>query len=124
MTEKAPIDLDAALEALARAERVARPRVSDRLRARVLADAAEVSAGRRVTAAAPARPARARWGGWLGGLDLWAGAAVAAALICLAVGLGVGYQAGEAVLAQVGLGDARLARAADYEVAVLSEDVL
>lgn len=133
MSERGAYELDAALEALARDERAACPAVSDHLRARVLADAAEVSA--EVSTAIPAgvpgahaaRAARGRgagWVGWLRGRDLWAGAAVAAALICLAIGLGVGYGVGETVLAEVGFEDMRLAQASEDEIAFLAEDVL
>ena len=124
MSERRTYDLDAALEALARAERTARPAVSERLRARVLADAAELSPARSRQPAA-----RGRAGGWLRwprGLDLWAGAGVAAALLCLAIGLGVGYGAGETVLAEVGFEEVQVAQAddGDEELAFLSEDVL
>lgn len=120
MNGKTPKDIEGSLAALARAERSARPAVSGQLRERVLADAAEVLAGRR--SAPVQRPQRAGGGrlgvvGWLRGLDLWAGAAVAAVLLSLAVGLGVGYQAGDAVLAGAGFGD-------DFRVAQISEDDL
>lgn len=126
MDNKAPIDLDAALEALARAERAAWPEVSEQLRARVLADAAEVGAGRQPTPAARKRSAGGGQPGflrWVRGLDLWAGAAVAAALLCLAVGLGVGYGAGETVLAGLS-GDVRVAQVAEDDALFLAEDVL
>ncbi len=140
MSEKLPrdmnadmnADMDAALAALARAERAARPEVSAGLRARVLTDAAEVaaemSARRRPTVTA--RPAPAFGGrpgllGWLRGLDVWAGAAVAAALICLAAGLGVGYEAGDAILAGTGFGgEFQVARAGQADSVFLGEDVL
>lgn len=136
MSDRASTDLDAALAALARAERVARPMLSDALRARVLSDAAQVAAqvsaeiaaemptGRQ---AASPRRARRRVGllGWLGGFDAWAGAALAMALICLALGLGLGYGAGEALLAEAGLGESfRMAEAAEEDALLLSEDVL
>lgn len=130
MSEKAPYDLDAALEALARAERSARPAVPERLWMRVLADAAEVSAGRSLASATPVRRSGTRWRGWrgwrgwVGGIDLPAGAAVAVALICLAVGLGLGYGAGDTVLAEIGFDSVRLAQASDDDALFLSEDVL
>lgn len=120
------MDLDEALGSLARAERAARPEVSERLRARVLADAAEIAACSRKVAE---RPRRAGGGPGLldrlRGLDLWAGAAVAAAILCLAVGLGIGYGAGDAVLAGTGLGDGfRLAQADEAASVFPGEDVL
>ena len=127
MSEKAPYDLDAALEALARAERSARPAVPERLWMQVLADAAEVSAGRSLASATPVRRPGTRWRGWrgwVGGIDLPAGAAVAVALICLAVGLGLGYGAGDTVLAEIGFDSVRLAQASDDDALFLSEDVL
>ena len=142
MSEKFSKDPDAALEArldaLVRAERAAWPEVPDGLRARVLADAAEVAAGlaterpRETPRREPAeRPRRAGSGqrGFLGrlrGVDLWVGAAVTAALVCLAVGLGVGYQAGDAVLAGTGLSGEKvqLARAEEGDAGFLGEDVL
>lgn len=128
MDNKAPIDLDAALEALARAERAAGPAVSEQLRARVLSDAADVAAGRQSVPAARLRPAGVGQPGllgWLRGLDVWAGTAVAVALLCLVVGLGVGYGAGDTVLAGAGLGgDVRVAQMAEDDALFLSEDVL
>lgn len=146
MSNRSSYDLDAALEALARAERAAGPAVSERLRARVLADAAQNSPGQHVspgrsmpTTAAPARArhemrhvtrhvtrpgARGR-PGWRGGVDVWTGAAAVAAILCLAIGLGVGYGAGERLLAEIGFEDMRLAQAeAKAELAFLEEDVL
>lgn len=135
-------DLDAALEALARAERAAGPAVSERLRARVLADAAQISPGRHVSpgrsmpttaARAPARhemrhvtrPGARGRPGWRRGVDVWTGAAAVAAILCLAIGLGVGYGAGERLLAEIGIEDTRLAQAqAEDELAFLEEDVL
>jgi hypothetical protein len=136
MSEKASKDpdgsLDRALDALARAERAAWPEVSAGLRARVLADAAETAAAEVAAPAAPTRqrPRRAGGGrpgliGRLRGLDLWAGAAVTAALICLAIGLGIGYQAGDAVLAEAGLGESvQVAQAGEGDAVFLGEDVL
>lgn len=129
MTDKAPFNPDAALAALARAERAARPRVSERLQARVLADAAEISAEARARQpAAGARRPAAAGRGWLGGrlpgLDGWAGAGIAAAILCLAIGLGVGYEAGDQVLAGAGFEDTRLAQAAEDEAFLMAEDVL
>jgi len=126
MTDKAPFDLDAALSALASDERAARPAVSDYLQARVLGDAAEVAA---VAAGALARPPRspARAGGFrlFGLLDAWTCSAVAAVALCLVIGLGVGYRAGPEVLAQAGLGEVKIAVAAeDGGGLYLSEDPL
>ncbi len=114
MTDKAPFDLDAALAALAIDERAARPTVSESLQARVLGDAAESAAE---SAGAMAQPPQspARSGGFrlFGLFDAWSGAAVAAVALCLAIGLGVGYQAGPEVLAQAGLGEVKIAVAAE-----------
>jgi hypothetical protein len=104
MTDKLPFDLDAALAALARDERAARPRPSQGLVARVLSDAAEIGAPRPAAPASP--PARAPGIGWLrifGFSDAWAGAAVTATLLVLAAGFGVGYEAGPELLADTGL---------------------
>lgn len=107
MTGKAPMDLDEALQALARAERGAWPEVSGQLRARVLSDAAQVAAERR--SAEMQRPRRK--GGSLGflgrlrGLDLWLGGAVAAVLLSLAIGFGVGYESSGNFLARTVLGN-------------------
>jgi hypothetical protein len=130
MTDKAPFDLDAALAALAIDERAARPAVSESLQARVLGDAAEVAA----TGAAQSRtlaptlaPSAVRSGGFrlFGLFDAWSGAAVAAVVLCLAIGLGVGYRAGPEVMAQAGLGDVKVAVAAEEgDGLFLSEDVL
>ena len=128
-TEKR-FDLDAAFAALEGDERVARPVPTQRLVARVLADAAEVAAGFGAETAAPrARPAAAPqrangWLHWFGFSDAWAGATVAAVVLCLAVGVGVGYQAGPEMLAEVGLGeiDVLLADADDGDFG--AEDVL
>lgn len=128
MTDKARYDPDKALAALVRAERAAQPPVSDRLRARVLADAAEVAAAR--PAEAPASPARSAaapgWLDWLRGRDLSAGAAIAAAILCLVIGLGIGYGAGDLLLAEAGFEEMRVAEADEEEAAalLLSEDVL
>jgi hypothetical protein len=57
--------------------------------------------------------------------DAWSGAAVAAVALCLAIGLGVGYQAGPEVLEQAGLGEVKIAAAAEEGGELfLSEDVL
>lgn len=127
MTDKVPFDLDAAFAALERDERAARPAPSGDLVARVLSDAAGVAAERRHAAAA-ARPQpraasrsasrAASGGGWLrlfGFTDAWAGAAVAAVLLFLIAGFGVGYEAGDEVMAEVGFTDpgTRLADAGD-----------
>ena len=126
MTDKAPFDLDAALAALAIDERAARPAVSESLQARVLGDAAEVAAE---VAGAMARPPRipARSGGFrlFGLFDAWSGAAVAAVALCLAIGLGVGYGAGPEVMARAGLGDVKIAVAAEESGGLfMAEDML
>lgn len=125
MNEMESKDLDGALAALSRAERAAWPEVSEGLRARVLADAAGVTAGKALVPAATARPVRHRGTGLFGWFDAWAGAAVAAALICLAIGLGLGYGAGDALLDGAGLDDTfRMAEASTEDVLLLGEDVL
>jgi hypothetical protein len=126
MTDKAPFDLDAALAALAIDERAARPAVSESLQARVLGDAAEVAAeGAGKMAQPPRRPARSGGFRLFGLFDAWSGAAVAAVALCLAIGLGVGYQAGPEVLEQAGLGEVKLAAVAEEGGEFfLSEDVL
>jgi len=126
MTDKAPFDFDAALEALATDERAARPAVSEALQARVLGDAAEVATE---SAGALERPQRGpvRVGGFrlFGLFDAWAGGAVAAVALCLAIGLGVGYRVGPEVLAQAGLGEEKIAITADEgDGLFLLEDVL
>jgi len=117
MSNEFRFDLDTALAALERDERAARPVPSGDLTARVLADAAAVAAERRP---APIRRPRAAatGGGWLrlfGFADAWAGAAVAAVLLFLVLGFGVGYEAGPDMLAGVGFGggDVLLADAGD-----------
>jgi hypothetical protein len=110
MTERSRFDLDAALTALERDERAARPNPSAILTARVLGDAAEVTA--RLAAASQKAPASAEriraGGGWLryfGFADAWAGAAVAAVMLFLVLGFGVGYEAGPEVMAEAGFDD-------------------
>ncbi len=138
MTDKAPFDLDAALAALAIDERAARPAVSESLQARVLGDVAEIAAGRAGAVAAKSRtPARTlapttartteRSGGFrlFGLFDAWTGAAVAAVTLCLAIGLGVGYGAGPEVMARAGLGDVKIAVAAEESGGLfMAEDML
>ena len=126
MTDKAPFDLDAALAALAADERAARPAVSESLQARVLGDAAEVTAESAATMARPARkPARSGGFRLFGLFDAWSGAAVAAVALCLAIGLGVGYRVGPEVLAQAGLGEVTTVVAAEEGSGFfVSEDVL
>ena len=138
MTDKAPFDLDAALAALAIDERAARPAVSESLQARVLGDVAQIAAGRAGAVAAKSRtPARTlapttaptteRSGGFrlFGLFDAGTGAAVVAVTLCLAIGLGVGYRAGPEVLAKAGLGEVKIAVAAEEGGGLfLSEDVL
>ncbi len=114
MTDKAPFDLDAALAALAIDERAARPAVSESLQARVLGDAAMVAAPSPTLAPTLARtPVRSGGFRLFGLIDAWTGAAVAAVWMCLAIGLGVGYGAGPEVLAQAGLGEVKVAVAAE-----------
>ena len=126
MTDKAPFDLDAALAALAADERAARPVVSESLRARVFGDVAEIAAERADAMAAPLQsPARSGGFRLFGLFDAWSGAAVAAVVLCLAIGLGIGYRAGPAVLAQAGLGEVKIAVAAEESGGLfVSEDVL
>ncbi len=130
MTDKAPFDLDAALAALAIDERAARPSVSESLQVRVLGDAAEVAAtgaAQSGTLAPTLAPSAVRSGGFrlFGLFDAWTGAAVAAVALCLAIGLGVGYRAGPEVMAQAGLGDVKVAVAAEEgDGLFMSEDVL
>ena len=126
MTDKAPFDLDAALAALAIDERAARPAVSESLQARVLGDAAEVAADSVGALEQPQRsPARSGGFRLFGLFDAWAGVAVTAVALCLAIGLGVGYLAGPEVLAQAGLGEGKIAITAEEgDGLFLSEDVL
>ena len=139
MTDKAPFDLDAALAALAIDEQAARPAISEGLQARVLGDAAQVAAENAaefasIRASAMASPEiipspriSARFGGFrlFGLFDVWSGAAVAAVLLCLVGGLGLGYEAGPELLAQAGLADAGISVMAENgDGAFLSEDIL
>lgn len=114
MTDKAPFDLDVAFAALERSEWATWPPASEKLRIRVLADAAEVATGR-AGAAEPESRIRVRSGGfgWLRMFDIWSGAAVATVTLCLFVGVGVGYEAGSEVMAQVGLDNIEFASAGD-----------
>ena len=80
----------------------------------MLGDAAMAAAPSRTLAPTLARTTVRSGGFRLFGLfDAWAGAAVAAVALCLAIGLGVGYGAGPEVLAQAGLGDVKVAVAAE-----------
>ncbi len=126
MTDKAPFDLDAALAALAIDERAARPAVSESLQTRVLGDAAEVAAESADKMAQPPRvPARSGGFRLFGLFDAWTGAAVAAVALCLAIGLGVGYGAGPEVMARAGLGDVKIAVAAEEgDGLFMAEDIL
>ena len=129
MTDKSPMDLDRALDALSARARAASPAVSDRLRARVLGDAAEVTGQAAVRATAPrpkraARPAAVR--SWLFGfIDAWSGAAVAAVILGLIAGLGLGYEAGAELMEVAGFGETTIASAArDGDGLFIPEDVL
>ena len=110
-----PFDLDAALARLARAERAARPAVPPGLRTRVLA-AALGGAVRpvRPMATAGRRAARGRMAALLWPGDGWARAAVAATIVFLILGLGLGYRVGEAL---PGLGAPDAGAAADEALA-------
>lgn len=110
MTDRNRFDLNSAFAALERDERAARPAPSGALTARVLGDAAEVASGfASARSKAPATADNARpGGGWVqffGFADAWAGAAVAAVLLFLVLGFGVGYEAGPEVMAEAGFGD-------------------
>jgi hypothetical protein len=57
--------------------------------------------------------------------DAWSGAVAVAAVVCLAIGIGVGYEVGPEIIDQTGLDGAKLAMALDDEdPAFLWEDVL
>jgi hypothetical protein len=136
MSDRLPFDLDAGLAELAEAARRSAPEVPDRLRARVLADAAEISTLRMAApGAARAQRARelrrarpgARRTGWrlFGVLDAWGAAAVGVVALCLVIGLGVGYEAGDEVLAGIGIAPVDVALAGDPTSGdLLLEDVL
>ena len=129
MTEKSPFDLDRALDALAARARETGPLPNDRLRARVLEDAARVTAERNAQGAAAATVAAPRTGSvrsWLSGFaDAWSGAAVAAVLLGLIAGIGVGYEAGAELMAEAGFGEQTIASAArDGDGLFIPEDVL
>jgi len=135
MAEKAQFDLEAELAALAAAAHRAAPDVSDALRARMLGDAAEV-ATRRAAAPGAARAQRARQlrrepvlagarRRLFGLFDAWGAAAVGAVAACLMIGVGVGYSAGDEVLAEVGFAQVDVAKAGGGDDGyVLLEDVL
>ena len=132
MTEKSPFDLDQALDALVARARDVGPQPGDRLRARVLEDAARVTAERKAqdavaTAAAPVAAPQMGWArGWLSGfVDAWSGAAVAAVLLGLIAGLGVGYEAGAELMAEAGFSEPVIASVArDGDGLFIPEDVL
>jgi len=114
MTDNTPFDLDAALAALKQDERAAWPKVSEKLQMRVLGDAAEVAVARAQSTAPVSRgPVRSGGFRWFGLSDVWSGAAIAAVMLCLIVGVGVGYEAGPELMAQAGLGDTAVALADD-----------
>jgi hypothetical protein len=126
MTDKTPFDLDAALAALKHDERAAWPRVSESLQMRVLGDAAEVAA-ERTGATVPVSRTLVRSGAfhWFGLFDAWSGAAVATVMLCLLVGIGVGYEAGPEMMARAGLDDTELAAVAyDIDGFMLFDDVM
>ena len=127
MTDKAPMDFDAALAALKMDEKSARPVVSERLLARVLTDAAEVASSTASPASNPTPRKPEQSGGFrlFGLFDAWSGGAVAALALCLGIGLGIGYGTGPDLMAQAGLKDIEVAVAAeDSDGLFLSEDVL
>jgi hypothetical protein len=139
MTDKVHFDLDAALAALATDEKAARPAVSGELQVRVLGDAAEIGAeiaagiaAERAGATAslqntlsPRKSARAGGFRLFGLFDAWSGAAAAAVMLCLAGGLGLGYESGPELMAQAGLADAGISVMAENgDGAFLSEDIL
>ncbi len=105
---------DAAVATLAREVDAGAPRPSDTLVARVLADAATVAAERpqrpapqagRVRGAAARPPKLSKWAlsKWLFG---WKGGAVAAMVLGLAVGVGLGLEAGPGALPLLDAADA------------------
>lgn len=129
MTDRTRFDLDAAFTALERDERAARPAPSAALTARVLGDAAEIAAG--LAAARPKVRATAgktrAGGGWMqffGFADAWAGAAVAAVLLFLVLGFGLGYEAGPQVMAEAGFGDRETTLADAGDGLLVSEDAI
>lgn len=110
MTEPREIALDRLLDDLKRAERAARPVMSDDLLARVLGDAAEVAAERQATA--PVRTERAATGrvtararaGLRWSLFTWPSGAVAAMVLGLLFGVSVGYGLGDEAMAFASMG--------------------
>ena len=125
MTDKAHFDLDAAFVALEQDERLAQPKVSEGLQARVLGDAAEVAAeGAGARMSAPKVAVRSGGFRWFGLFDAWSGAAVAAVTLCLFVGVGVGYESGAEVMTRAGLDDTAIAFAADDDGFAPLEDIL
>ncbi|MEL6477215.1 MAG: hypothetical protein AAFR17_07790 [Pseudomonadota bacterium] len=104
MSDPMKTDLDAMLDSLARDERAARPVVSARLSASVLALAADAAEERRQSVPAVGRGVDSAPGGMLrvlGGLmpGAWPGGAVAAMVLGLMLGMGVGYGYGERAMA-------------------------
>lgn len=128
MTDKSPMDIDTALTGIGQRLRADAPPVSDRLRARVLADAGEVAAAQQAARAAahPSKRAEsARRRAWFGFMDAWVGAAAAVVVLFLVAGIGVGYQAGDMIMAEAGFGETTIASSArDGDGLFIPEDVL
>ncbi len=126
MTDKSPFDFEAGMAELGQHLRAQAPQVSDRLRMRVLADAGEIVAAREAARpAAPARMPRARRGAWFGLMDAWIGAAAAVVVLFLVAGIGLGYQAGDMIMAEAGFGETAIASVArDGDGLFIPEDVL
>ncbi len=126
MTDKSPFDIEAGLTELGRQLRAQAPKVSDRLRMTVLADAGEIAAARnaaRPVATAPTPRTGRR--GWFGFMDAWVGAAAAVVILFLVAGIGLGYQAGDMIMAEAGFGETTIASAArDGDGLFIPEDVL
>ncbi|MEM0944070.1 MAG: hypothetical protein AAGI70_08995 [Pseudomonadota bacterium] len=96
-------DLDHLLASLARDERAGRPEPGAALIARVLADAADVTAaGDRAATAEPVRP---KWRlSWPSLAPLaWPGGAVATMALGLTLGIGIGYGYGDQAVAMTAL---------------------
>lgn len=126
-SEERAFDLDGALARLA-----AEAGPSRALEARVLADAALVSAGRRPAPAKPNRAERAGLGQRLAGLVRRPayGFAGAAATLALSLAIGLGFWTGEEAPRQAGFDDAVLSQLSPLDslerdvIATLDEDLL